>query len=118
MVQLYELLIMIHRHREPFTAINSRIITRTLKIFEIAPKLQILHREKAGSLYVSLFELRYEESISSDYYANYTVVYRGETLKQMLKQVLVEVENLHDYRTGDKNTLAMIFKGLACQHEG
>jgi hypothetical protein len=30
----------------------------------------------------------YEESISSDYYRNYTAVYSAETQKQMIKQVL------------------------------
>lgn len=60
LVQLHELLILIHRNREAFSSINPRIVSRTLKIFEIAPKLQILHRDKAGSIFVSLSELRYE----------------------------------------------------------
>lgn len=57
----------------------------------MSPNLQILKREKPSLLYVSLAELRYEESISSDYYKNYSNIYRTETLKQILKQVLVEL---------------------------
>lgn len=57
----------------------------------MSPNIQILKRDKPSLLYVSLAELRYEESISSDYYKNYSNIYRTETLKQILKQVLVEL---------------------------
>lgn len=63
-------------------------------------------------LYVSLAELRYEESISSDYYKNYSNVYRTETLKQILKQVLVELESLGDYRTSTRIIFSEIFSNI------
>lgn len=62
---------------------------RTQRIFEMSPNLQILRREKATLQFVSLADLHYEESISSDYYKSYSNTYRSETLKQILKQVLV-----------------------------
>ncbi len=43
------------------------------------------------------------------------MVYRGETLKQMLKQVLVETENLWDLRSEHRKTLQDIFEGLVSQ---
>ena len=76
--QLQHLLILFNSHRDIFSKINDRVISRTTKIFEISPNLQILKREKAVHQFVSLTELRYEESISSDYYKNYSNVYRSE----------------------------------------
>lgn len=78
----------------------------------MSPNLQILKREKPSLLYVSLAELRYEESISSDYYKNYSNVYRTETLKQILKQVLVELESLGDYRTSTRIIFSEIFSNI------
>jgi len=94
LVQLRDLLILLNSHKETFSKINERVINRTVKIFEISHNLQVLNRDRPGLQFTSLAELKYEESISSDYYKNYTVVYRGETLKQMLKQVLVETQNI------------------------
>jgi hypothetical protein len=117
LVQLYQLLILIHSHREEFAKVSERVVLRTLKIFEISPNLQVLHRERAGALFASLFELRYEESIDSDYYRNYTVVYRGSTLRQMLKQVLVEIGSLGRLHATHHNSLTRIFEGIARQED-
>jgi hypothetical protein len=76
----------------------------------------VLNRDRPGLQFTSLVELKYEESISSDYYKNYTVVYRGETLKQMLKQVLVETQNIWEIRSEQRNSLAEIFEGLVTQN--
>ncbi len=42
--QLYELLVLIHSHREAFSKLSDRVVSRTLKVFEMSPSLQILHR--------------------------------------------------------------------------
>lgn len=73
--------------------------------------MKILKRERPALQFVSLAELRYEESISSDYYKNYTMVYRGETHKQMLKQVLVELPSLEATR-GQKQRLREVFETI------
>jgi hypothetical protein len=78
----------------------------------MSPNLQILRREKAALQFVSLAELHYEESISSDYYKSYSNTYRSETLKQILKQVLVELEGLGDYRTSQRCGFAQIFNSI------
>lgn len=78
----------------------------------MSPNLQILRRDRAALQYVSLAELQYEESISSDYYKSYSNTYRSDTLKQILKQVLVEIKGLGDYRTTQKCNFAQIFSSI------
>jgi hypothetical protein len=117
-VQLHELLILIHTHSEFFSKISERLVNRTLKIFEISPKLKLLYRPRAETQFVALSELRYEESISSDYYRNYTAVYRTETQKQMIKQVLVELPNLEEFRSGASQSFAEIFAGIIERNRG
>ena len=42
--QLFELLVLINSHREDFSRVSEKVISRTVKVFDISPNLAVLQR--------------------------------------------------------------------------